>query len=588
MYSSYYDGKIVFTDLSEIELGSKPSPFSKDSYSKIAYPEDIFHSILFKKIITESIHDLKDNDDELYDYFSSTLENIEDDLISITSLLLYVKRENIIKDYPPYAKMLSDNGKHMEEFLHLLMNLYLKKEKFCYLESSCSCIEIIEKKMASYRDAVLFVMRQALENIRCRPTLNNLELNCGYACGLLVEKNPVNLGLEYEYLRNIPFVKRTTMVLPYLTNTEKNKRIGVYKESEENLAANLPIKENEWLAFPFKVGDSLVYFYSHISFLNNVIGAINLFKLASYEEIKGKKPNIVIVFGGERGNTTGTYYIDRYNDLLVGYVSRIKEADYFGYVKKLILTLHNIRMIKRKALPIHGSMMNVIMKNGKHFSIVIMGDSGAGKSESIEAFRRLAKEYLKDIEVIFDDMGTLLLTEEGVRAIGTETGAFVRIDDLGIGYTFTHLNDSIIYNAEKSNARIVYRCTPYSEVTKEWKINIFLYANNYEETDKGVLFFKNHEEVAKICEEGKRKAKGTTGEIGMTSTYFANPFGPVQYQEETHALVKKMFAAMRKEKIALGVMYTQLAIEGKGEKGPEEAARKLFEWINKEGYLDNE
>jgi hypothetical protein len=49
-----------------------------------------------------------------------------------------------------------------------------------------------------------------------------------------------------------------------------------------------------------------------------------------------------IVFGGEQRSTTGTYYPDEKNGMMVGYVSDTDEADYFGYVKKLVLTLHNL------------------------------------------------------------------------------------------------------------------------------------------------------------------------------------------------------------------------------------------------------
>ena len=50
-------------------------------------------------------------------------------------------------------------------------------------------------------------------------------------------------------------------------------------------------------------------------------------------------------------------------------------------------------------------MVNVVLKNGKEANIVIMGDSGAGKSESLEAFRALSEEYISDMTIIFDDMG---------------------------------------------------------------------------------------------------------------------------------------------------------------------------------------
>ena len=58
---------------------------------------------------------------------------------------------------------------------------------------------------------------------------------------------------------------------------------------------------------------------------------------------------------------------------------------------------------------------------------------GAGKSESLEAFRSLGEEYISDMTVIFDDMGVLKIAQDGIYGYGTEIGAFVRLDDLDQG-----------------------------------------------------------------------------------------------------------------------------------------------------------
>ena len=55
------------------------------------------------------------------------------------------------------------------------------------------------------------------------------------------------------------------------------------------------------------------------------------------------------------------------------------------------------------------AMVNIIMNNGHEANVVIMGDSGAGKSESLEAFRSLSEDYISDMTIIFDDMGHLTL-----------------------------------------------------------------------------------------------------------------------------------------------------------------------------------
>ncbi|MDQ9830927.1 hypothetical protein RFX70_19265, partial [Acinetobacter baumannii] len=67
-----------------------------------------------------------------------------------------------------------------------------------------------------------------------------------------------------------------------------------------------------------------------------------------------------------------------------------------------------------------------------------------------------------------------------------------------------------------------------------------LYANNY--TDKrGMHFFDDRNGAEEVFVEGKRFALGTTQEKGYTTTFFANPFGPMQRQEKCSKLITKMF-----------------------------------------------
>ena len=110
--------------------------------------------------------------------------------------------------------------------------------------------------------------------------------------------------------------------------------------------------------------------------------------------------------------TKTIFYDDIKNNIMLGYISYSDDIDYFGYVKKMALTLHNLVMIKRGYLPVHGAMVNIILNNGKAANVVIVGDSGAGKSESLEAFRSLSEDYISDMTIIFDDMGYLKLNGE--------------------------------------------------------------------------------------------------------------------------------------------------------------------------------
>jgi len=279
------------------------------------------------------------------------------------------------------------------------------------------------------------------------------------------------------------------------------------------------------------------------------------------------------------------FYDDIENNIMLGYISHGDEIDYFGYVKKMALTLHNLIMIKRGSLPIHGAMVHIIMNNGNSANVVIMGDSGAGKSESLEAFRSLSEDYISDMTIVFDDMGYLTLNEGSKPlAFGTEIGAFVRLDDLDAGYAFKEIDRSIFMNPDKINARLVMPVASYKDIIKGYPIDLFLYANNYEEVKdkmKEINFFTNSKDAIDVCKRGARMAKGTTTELGLVTSYFANPFGPVQKQELVDVLIVDYFEEFFKTGVKVGQIRTSLGIVGQEKGGPKKAAKKLFDLIIK-------
>ena len=241
--------------------------------------------------------------------------------------------------------------------------------------------------------------------------------------------------------------------------------------------------------------------------------------------------------------------------------------------------------MKRGWLPIHGAMVNIYLKDGTKKGLMFMGDSGAGKSETLEALSTLASDMIDHQETVFDDMGTLHLDANGkIRGQGTEIGAFVRLDDLDKGTAYKDMDRSIFFNPEKSNARVVIPAAPHSVVTTEHPVDIFLYANNY--TDKrGMHFFKTREEAETVFVEGKRFALGTTQESGLSTTFFANPFGPMQRQEECQVLIDKMFDALFDQDIPVGEVYTCLGLPNKGNHGIDEGAAALLDFV-KNGKKD--
>jgi energy-coupling factor transporter ATP-binding protein EcfA2 len=237
--------------------------------------------------------------------------------------------------------------------------------------------------------------------------------------------------------------------------------------------------------------------------------------------------------------------------------------------------MHNLKCIDNKELPLHGAMVSLTLINEKKTNIIIVGDSGAGKSESLEALKNILDDDISEMVTVFDDMGVV---SKDLIAYGTETGAFVRMDDLDNGYAYQEIDRAILMNPDKKNARTIIPISSLDDIIKGHNVDIILYANNYSDKE-GIKVFNDYKEALNVFKEGKRKAKATTSEEGIVTSYFANPFGPVQRQEEVDILLEKYFKEFSDRGIIIGELYTRLGILNEEKSGPLGAARALVKFI---------
>ena len=189
----------------------------------------------------------------------------------------------------------------------------------------------------------------------------------------------------------------------------------------------------------------------------------------------------------------------------------------------------------------------------------------------------------RSAEVVFDDMGTIHIEDGIPYGQGTEIGAFIRLDDLDPGTPYRDMDRSVFMAPENPNSRMVTPAASYDVITTNHKIDLFAYANNY--TNEFGLKKLTVEEVKDTCVMGKRMALGTTQEVGISTTYFANPFGPVQRQEQTEILLHDYFNRMFKQGIKVGQLRTRLGIKGYEHRGPQEAATEILKYITGETEL---
>jgi energy-coupling factor transporter ATP-binding protein EcfA2 len=555
--------------------------------------ESILESDGFRRILEVYLRRAKKKNSISYRYLNETLDtdsliDIRRDLNTIIKYLTVMSVEEIKEINEKYSKLLQEKDK----FVIVIEDLYLfwrKLERYTIVhrykvQEGLAAVSFTEAN-DKFSALILKLYRRIEQHVTgYKPKVYRQIPVGGNACIMIHEMEWVR-PKGYELLDEVSFIDHILLETPFITYPKKNTRDGMFSEIKYNPLKYAQINKEHWFCYPAKIGGLLTFIYFHRDFMEHGVSLCNLFEMARSEETRGRKPDIIYVFGakddGEELKTV--FYDDIENDIMLGYVSHSEKIDYFGYIKKMTLTLYNLIMIKKGFLPIHGSMVNIILKSGDEANVVIMGDSGAGKSESLEAFRCLSEDYISDMTIIFDDMGTFKLEDGVIKGYGTEIGAFVRLDDLDQGYAFKEMDRSIFMNPDKINARLVVPVASYKEISKGHPIDFFFYANNYEGVNEGgkyLNYFTNPEDAIKVFKSGARMAKGTTTETGLVESFFANPFGPAQKQDETNIIIDKYYKTMFEGgQVKVGQIRTCLGVKGQEKDGPRNAAIELFNEI---------
>ncbi len=586
--------------------------------------DDLFESEIFNEIIRIYIDKLATKNSMLLDFFGKEDKGIFSKLINLLTLKKPVPRGKtdltqkrdipeeqinlLIETIRFLAKLKSENvpgvvkgsenllkdRELLLEFLNAFYFFWLSYDRFMIYRTegenqSIRPRSIIKETTERLESLVRNIQRDIKENLSEADPRVYRQTRAGVDITALTKKNEgvMNFG-AYRMLDRVPFIRQIILSPPLILNPSMNKRTGSFEKIDKNPFTLFDVNCDDWLCFPAKVGPLLVFVYFHKMFIDLGMSLCNLFELADDEEIK-QKPDAIYAFGvqGEGLDSIGVFptvfHEDTENDILTAAVPGRDEFGYFGYLKKMVLTLHNIRMMKIGRLPFHGAFVRIILKGGKEANLLLIGDTGAGKSETLEAFSIIGDKYIQDIVIVADDMGSIAHGEKKtLLGYGTEIGAFLRLDDLRPGYAFGRLEGAIIMSAAQTNARIILPVTTYSTIMRGHKIDYVLYANNYEKPDEDkpiIEKFNSPESALSVFKEGKVMSKGTTTSTGINSSYFANIFGPPQYMETHDEIAESYFREFFTKRIFVGQLRTRLGIEGWERKGPEASAKALLETI---------
>lgn len=546
-----------------------------------AYPrteKDLLSSADFANFLRNFIDYAKE---ELEDIYTSILngKTPREATFEMTKLL----RQTIVLELDEIDSCYLNDKEKLLDFIEELYDFWKNHQRFSIVNAGKG-MAIQESSFvaadSAFNSLIRSLYRTVEEKVLGRKNSVYRQMQAGTNAAIAIRENVTKLSDTYKALKDIPFIDSIMLRTPMILHPKSNKRTGMFTERDTNPISEFTGNRHEWFCYPAKIGSLLAFIYFHRDFISSAVSLGNLFELANEDECR-QKPDLICLFGNEDGKDQTTFYYDKAEDIWVGCVSYNERIEYFGYIKKMSLTLHNLAQMAKGWLPIHGAFVNITLKSGKRKGIMLMGDSGAGKSESIEALKALGRDKIKDIEVVFDDMGTIHIEHGIPYGQGTEIGAFIRLDDLDPGTPYRDMDRSIFMNPESNNARVITPAAPYDIVATNHKIDLFAYANNYD--DKlGLHQFEKLEDAKATCTEGKRMALGTTQEVGISTTYFANPFGPMQKQDICGPLIDEVFQCLRDNNVFIGEIYTHLGFSKENREGLQIAAEQLLEFIEKE------
>jgi len=547
---------------------------------------EVLSSEAFKCIFEKYLNHVKEVENS---NLLEVINLVNDPLTTLTNvfkLLLSFEIEDIKKGNKEFELILN----HRDRLYELVEDFYdwwRHMERYAVVQSPVTrgTIESINfiGETETFNQLILKTYRAVAQKLQNVDFCIYRQLTAGVNASLSICKNAWGKkGTIYEQLNVLPFINHVVIRPPFIYYSDKNTRKGVFPEVSENPMKDFKkLSQDDWFCYPTMVGSSLTYVYFHKDYMDHGIALSNLFEFVHIENCLNKKPDLVIFFGAPIDGEPKFHY-DSENDIYVGVCPHGKEIDYFGYMKKMLLTCHNVKMLKEGYLPIHGAGVLIKLKSGVEKMLVLMGDSGAGKSESLEALKAYAGNDIVSTKTVFDDMGTFKIKDNKVYAYGTETGAFVRLDDLENGYAYKEMDRSIFMNPNQTNARLVMPVATYAQIMKGYPVDMFFYANNYSEDKEIMVKFADKSSAINVFKQGARVAKGTTSEKGLVTSYFANPFGPTQKQDLCDPLLEQYFDLLFKNSIPVGEIHTRLAVPGMEHEGPKQVAKFLFELVKKE------
>ena len=558
--------------------------------------DELLASDLFAEMVRRCVQKLSCRQSTLLGIFGDQGTVAEEDIQVLVSTLQFLAKipGHLVPNIVEGSQRFLANPQLLNDFVEYLYNYWREYDRFVVCDSvgdgpDSRPYRTFNATVEHLTHLVRRTYRDVQENITGAHPRIYRQVRAGAEMAAISLPKDIPYPTDtYRKLKGVSVIRQVLLNPPVILNPPINKRTGEFQRVSLNPLELVDISNDEWLCYPAKVGSLLITVYFHEKFFELGYSLSNLFELAD-DDCLQRQPDGVYMFGVPPDALDGlgvfptVFYDDEEHDMLVAAVPRRDEFGYFGYLKKMVLTLHNIKMMKRGKLPFHGALVKISLRPDREATVLLIGDTGAGKSETLEALRALGEEFIRDIVIVADDMGSLDIDPSGnILGYGTEIGAFLRLDDLQPGYVFGQMDRSIIMSPGQVNARVVLPVTTFDAVMKGHRIDFILYANNYEPIDAAHPILERFDTPARalgVFRQGAAMSKGTTTSTGLVESYFANIFGPPQYQGLHEALAARYFDAFFEGGLYVGQMRTRLGLPGWEMAGPRESARELLRVI---------
>ena len=315
---------------------------------------------------------------------------------------------------------LSARREQLHEFVEGLYDFWRRWDRFLVVRAELPPAPGDKRPLRGFTETVeslarlvRALYRDVAENVTgTRPRVLR-QVAAGAEVGVYAVRHRWQVPASYrDLLTGIPFVRDLLLYPPLLLDPPMNTRTGQFTEVAENPLDGLKLEREEWLCYPALVGRMTVFVYFHRRFMGLGLALANLFEVASDEEIAAG-PDAVYLYGvppaalARFGDLPTVFHDDRGSRLLVAAVPLEDRFGYFGYLKKMVLTLHNVAAMDRGVMPFHGAYARLVLVDGTRATVLLIGDTATGKSETLEALRVTGEDRIREVRIIADDMGSL-------------------------------------------------------------------------------------------------------------------------------------------------------------------------------------